>query len=42
MATIWIKDHPGRMEATSRSEVAVAQALLGGLMHVIRLHLDSW
>ena len=33
---------PGRMEATSRSEVAVAQALRGGLMHVIQLHLDSW
>ena len=30
------------MEATSRSEVAVAQALRGGLMHVIQLHLDSW
>ena len=35
-------NNPDRMEATSRSEVAVAQALLGGLMHVIRLHLDSW
>ena len=33
---------PGRMEATSRSEVAVAQPLLGGLMHVIRLYLESW
>ena len=30
------------MEETSRFEVAVAQALLGGLMQVIRLHLDSW
>ena len=33
---------PGRMDETSRFEVAVAQALLGGLMQVIRLHLDSW
>ena len=38
----FIPKFPGRMEATSRSEVAVAQALLGGLMHVIRLSLDSW
>ena len=32
---------PGRVEATSRFEVAVAETLLGGLMQVIRLHLDS-
>ena len=30
------------MEETSRFEVAVVQPLLGGLMQVIRLHLDCW
>ena len=30
------------MEETSRFEGAVAQALLEGLMQVIRLHLHSW